>query len=226
MRTLTLTFALLAACGSEPPPVAPVVPATGPAMQPPAAEAAPPTPAEGGANAPAGPPLGGGDGSAEATPPASPPPDGMPADPGIQMAPTKLEIAPGEGVTLSGTIQYSGTLTRPIRIDVSQPAPTADNPGASKIVLATQVSAAGPWSVELPKGAGKVDIVAFIDPDNNGPSDNEPVARKTGVQIGDAPLAGLDLTLTDPPGFVAPPALEPDAMGGQTGTSPKVKPGG
>lgn len=226
MRILILLPAILAACGSEPPPVAPVVPATGPATETPSAGAPPPTSSAGDPNAPVGPPPGAGDGTAEGALPPSPPPDGTPADPGTQMAPTKLQLAPGEGVTLSGTIQYSGTLTRPIRIDLSQPAPTADNSGASKILLATQIQAAGPWSVELPRGVGKVDIVAFIDADNNGPSDNEPVARRTGVQVGDAPVAGLDLTLTDPPGFVAPPALEPDTMGGQTGTSPKVKPGG
>lgn len=199
MKPTLLVLTLLAACGTEPPP-APVQPATGPAAP---TEATPPTPTD------------------AATPPTAPPP----GEGSMQGQPT-FQVTPGEGVQLSGTITYAGTVTRPIRLDIFQSNPSAENPNATRILHAAKLDQAGAWSIEAPKGTGTVDITVFIDVDNNGPSESEPQASLKGVSIADVALTGLDLTLVDPPGFVAPEPLAPDTMGGKPAQAPPTPPTG
>lgn len=200
MKPALSLLLILAACGTEPPP-APVAPATGPAD--PNAAAAP----------------------ADAPPAGTAPADAPPPGEGGPQGPPTLAVTPGEGVLLSGTISYAGTLTRPIRLDFTQPNPTVENPNGIKVLHAALLDKAGPWSVEVPKGIGQVDIIAFIDGDNNGPSDNEPQASRAGVSVGETPVTDLDFALVDPPGYTPPEPQDPDQMGGKPGdAAPKDAP--
>ena len=130
----------------------------------------------------AGPGGGGGGGGG-----AQPPPMGM----------AKFDVAPGEGVKLSGTIAYSGTKTGAVHVDFLR---APENSSYPELLHSISIEALGPWEVEAPKGTGKVGIVAYVDIAGDGPNDGDPAARVPGlVDVGQEAILGLDVTLSDTP---------------------------
>ncbi len=141
--------------------------------------------------------------SGEGAPPvdAAPPPEGGGAAP----APV-AQVEPGTGVVISGTFTYEGEAKGTYRLDVSAP-----QTGGPPVMLAqTTLPALGPWSVEVPKNAGAIMIVGFIE-EGHGPGGGSPTATVYGLTVAETPLADV---------VVAP------AVGGAiTGTPPGPAPG-
>ncbi len=130
-------------------------------------------------------------------------PGGAPGGPGgggqqpppLGMA--KFEVAPGEGVKLSGTITYAGTKTGAVHVDFLR---APENGSYPQLLHSISIAAVGPWEVEAPKGTGKVGIVAYVDLAGDGPNDGDPAARVAGlVDVANDAIAGLDVTLLDTP---------------------------
>jgi hypothetical protein len=97
-------------------------------------------------------------------------------------------------VTISGVVLYPGDAEGTLRIDF------LTNDGESpmpSLVHALTLDAPGPFSVEAPKGLGPVNIVAYIDAGDDGPSPGEPKGHLATFEVADAPIANLKLTLSD-----------------------------
>lgn len=158
------------------------------------------------------PPVGGDPGMGGAGGGTPPPGDpgaggGAPGGDAASMGPASLNVTPGEGVKLSGTMEYAGTVTGSTRIDLLSK--------EGRLVHVMTLDAVGPWEVEVPKDYGEIKVSAFIDTDGNGPSTYEPAGEATAT-IGQEPVAGVVVKLTDGTGS-APPS---DASAGATETTP------
>jgi hypothetical protein len=79
------------------------------------------------------------------------------------------------------------------RIDIFQ----VGSDGRPMIMHVLMLEKTGPWELEVPKGTGKVNMLAFIDTEGNGPQLAEPSALMKDVDIEDAPITGLKFTLVD-----------------------------
>jgi hypothetical protein len=150
---------------------------------------------------PEAPPGEGGPAASGGGAPTAPPPqgDGAPAaEGGGTTAPPAFElptIVPGTGVKLSGTTTYAGTKKGKVRIDVLSLKDGATMPG---LVATTSVDAIGAWEIEIPKNAGDVHVVAFLDLANNGPDTTDPAGRtKDPVKMGEAAVGGVSVTIED-----------------------------
>ena len=119
------------------------------------------------------------DGTTPAPPPNSP--ESSPA----------FVVTAGEGVKVSGTVAYAGTLEGKFHVDFVE----APQPGHfPKLVHSVLVPSAGAWEVEVPKAYGKVGVMAYLDLGGDGPTATDPAARVAGlVEIGDADIKGLTL---------------------------------
>jgi hypothetical protein len=183
-----------------------------------------PDPTAGPGAAPADAPHGGGappaDAQAAGKPPSGPP-DGGPGSTGFQ-------VKEGEGVTLSGTFTYSGEKTGAIRLDFLE---VAEGAGGPKLAHVATLDAYGEWSLEAPKDFGTVRLMAFIDQNGDGPSQDDPaLAWPDPIVIAGVSIPGIDLVLTDeaklhdlaPNGPNAQPAGPPQPTGEDlpTGASP------
>ena len=128
--------------------------------------------------------------------PAAPPPQG--GEGGGNTAPPAFElptIAPGTGVMLSGTTTYAGTKKGKVRIDVLSMKAGATMPG---LVATKTVDAVGAWEVEIPKNAGDVHVVAFLDLADNGPDATDPAGRtKDPVKMAEAAVGGVSVEILD-----------------------------
>lgn len=169
-----------------------------------------------------------------APPPGSPPPGAAPTATGGVRPNTAFQVAPGQGIKISGTVSYAGTRKGDLRVDFLR-----SNLGSfPELVHSVTLPQPGAFEVEAPKGFGEVSVVAFLDADGNGPSDGEPAARVDGtLKIEDKDIGGITLTLSDNPdlGDLKPPSQgggKPagDAMtGGATqlpGANPALNPTG
>lgn len=133
---------------------------------------------------------------ADGTMPPPPPQDGAAGGgtPGAGPATMpSLTVEPGTGVKLSGEFKYSGTAQGKNRVDFFQ----VGGDGRPMILHAMTLDKAGPWEIELPKALGKINVLAFIDAEGNGPQLAEPSVLLKDVDVEQAPLPGLTLTLTD-----------------------------
>lgn len=171
---------------------------------------------------PSGPgnPTPGGDGAQQG--PANPPGGDGSAGPGTGAAPggsmAALQVEPGQGVTLSGTFEYSGSVGGTLRVDLVRVTGGDHN----EILHAMTLDSAGPWSIEVPKDLGKVQISAFIDANGDGPSPGEPTGMEE-IEVGSAAVPNIKLTLTDTEGAVAPAgggATTPPPDGAGMGSQP------
>jgi len=150
---------------------------------PPAGEGgAPPAGGEAPGGAPGGAPDGGG---------------AAPNEAGKGVEASEFDIEEGQGILISGTVAYSGTQDGDIRVDLLK----ENYQGSAMPKVMTTVAAAsdGTFQIEVPKGFGKVNLVAFLDFDGNGISPGEPIAAKNGVNIKNSAITGLNLKLTDEP---------------------------
>jgi hypothetical protein len=157
-------------------------------------------------------PLGGpgGSGSVSGTPADAGPgaPDAAPTLPPGEPKP----VAPGTGVTLSGTLRYAGNEKGAFRIDVLALDALAKHP-LPRLVATAKATGAGPWTVEVPKDSGEVHVVAFLDVGPPGPDAGDPAARtRAPVTVGTSAVGNIDLDVSDTPdlGDLAPKVGAPD----------------
>lgn len=174
--------------------------------------------------------------------PGAPPPSGEggtanPAPAGAgRPTPPGFGVKAGEGVKLSGKVEYSGSKTGTIHVDFLKP---PVNGALPELLDSLELKELGAWEIEAPKNAGDLAIVAYIDSAGDGPSDGDPAARVTGVvTVKDAAVGSLDLTLSDSPDLgdlkpgqpgalpnAAPPPKDPGAAAPTPATPPTGAPG-
>ena len=123
-----------------------------------------------------------------------PPPPGDAGGPGggAPSMPT-LTVPAGTGVLLSGEFVYTGATTGHYRVDFFQVGPD----GRPNILHAMMLEKVGHWELEVPKGLGKIDMLAFVDTEGNGPQLAEPSALLVDVIVGQEPISTLNFTLVD-----------------------------
>jgi len=133
------------------------------------------------------------------------------------MGPPSLNVTAGEGVKLSGTVDYSGSVSGTVRMDLLSK--------EGQIVHIMTLDKVGAWDVEVPKDYGEIKISAFIDTDGNGPSAYEPTGEATAT-IGAEAVSGVTITLKEGTGSApaggassGTPGAAPPA-GGDMGSAP------
>jgi len=124
----------------------------------------------------------------------APPPGGGGSDAPMGQPPS-LNVTAGEGVKLSGTLEYSGSVSGTVRMDLLSK--------DGQIVHIMTLEKLGAWDVEVPKDYGAMKISAFIDTDGNGPSAYEPTGEDT-VTVGAEAVSGVTITLKDGTGSAPP----------------------
>jgi hypothetical protein len=175
-----------------------------------------PDPTAGSASESPGPPATG----APSGPAGGPAAAGGAAQPGPGKRPQApgFKVEAGQGLKISGTIAYAGEKKGTVRMDFLKVGASGDFP---ELVHTMDLAAVGPWELEVPKDAGELAIVCYMDADDNGPSDGEPAGRVAGrIKVGQDPVTGLDITLADEPDLGdlkpgPPPGGAPPAGGGQ-----------
>ncbi len=105
----------------------------------------------------------------------------------------KFEVAPGTGAKLSGTFVYEGAAKGTYRVDFFNIGPD----GRPRVLHAMTLDKPGPWELEAPKGLGKINVLAFVDAQGNGPQLVEPSALLKDVDVEADAIPALDLTLVD-----------------------------
>ena len=171
------------------------------------------------------------------TPPAM---DGAPQPPGQgggqQGGPPTMPsftVEPGAGVKISGEVTYAGATKGTARIDIFQ----VGSDGRPMIMHVLMLEKTGPWELEVPKGTGKVNLLAFIDTEGNGPQLAEPSALMKDVNIEEAAVPSLNFALvdgapndfaTDSPNMPPPPTpgANPDPSAGGPPSGAGGPPGG
>ena len=109
-------------------------------------------------------------------------------------APGSFEMEPGAGVTISGTLRYTGEAKGVVRIDVLRK--EGDSP--PQLLHVEKVDAADAFTIQAPPNTGPVSLVAFIDVANDGPSASDPAGRAD-VNIEEAALTDVRIDLSDEP---------------------------
>lgn len=104
--------------------------------------------------------------------------------------PQPFEDVEGEKVLVSGTVV--GSVAGAVDIDVSRVDPSA--PGGRKSHGKLLFESAGDFELQVPKGLGQLCLVAFQDPDLDGPGEGDFYAEVT-IDVADDPVTGLVLTL-------------------------------
>lgn len=159
----------------------------------------------------------------------APPPGGENPAGATSGGPPSLSVEAGQGVKVSGSIDYAGKTTGSVRVDIL----SADG----KILHIMTLEKLGAWELEVPKDLGEIKINAFIDTDGNGPSTYEPTGEVK-VAVAQAAVTNANITLVDGTGSAPaggstaptgggamPDPSTPDAMGGQA-APPGAAPGG
>ena len=118
--------------------------------------------------------------------------------------PSEFDQPPGKSVKISGTVSYDGTHTGQIYVDFVKHEEGATPP--SRVVHSQKLDALGPWEVLAPKNIGKIDIMAFIDLDSNGPNPGEPIGAVHDLEVGEEPLVGVEIVLSEKDDGEAPGA--------------------
>jgi hypothetical protein len=136
-------------------------------------------------------------GGAGAGPDGGPGGVGAPDPGGNSPNQARWAVKQGEGVTLSGTFAYEGVKTGKYRMDFRA---TPENGGPPGLVHTLELQGPGEWTTSAPKNAGKVDIIAFIDVDGDGPTEGDPAgATPDPIEVLEAPIADISIPVTDEP---------------------------
>lgn len=139
--------------------------------------------------------------------PAVSPDGGTPGEPvggtvvGSQIAPSAgrmdplgFQVKSGQGIKISGVVTYDGARKGVIRIDfLRQP---AEKEGLPELLHTLSLDSPQAFDVEAPKDLGEIGVVAFIDSNENGPSEGEPVWMEK-VTVGSTPVTDLKFALSD-----------------------------
>ena len=115
----------------------------------------------------------------------------------------RFSVPEGEGVKISGTITYEGSVTGRMQLDFLK----VPDGSAPQLVNSQQLKSSGNWSARVPKDFGPVHIVAFIDKEGDGPSLDDPAGRTTDpLVIASEDIADVTIALSDTPdlGNLAP----------------------
>ncbi len=128
---------------------------------------------------------------------------GIPGDPGAR--PGGVARVEGPAVAVAGTVAYAGWRAGQVRIDAFDGDHTrhGTQPG---VVASARLDRPGPFSIDVPQGAGKLYFEAVIDEDGDGkpgPQDPMGTADRYPVTVGTTPITGLTITLKrrePPPG--------------------------
>jgi hypothetical protein len=131
------------------------------------------------------------------------PPDGgpPPTDASGVVAPSQdIEVEPGTGVVVSGTFTYTGDVAGTYRVDISAPSTSGPSVLVGKAVVAEQ----GPWQIEVPKNAGAITVMAFIE-QGHGPGGGTPSMTVYGLTVAEAPVTGVALAPAEGGAIVGTP---------------------
>ena len=126
----------------------------------------------------------------------------------------RLNLKPGEGLTISGTFQYVGTATGSKRVDVQK----YREGSAPSLVHTLEISDDNTFSFQVPPDYGKILITGFIDKAGNGPTPDDPQGRLS-IEIGAEEQSDVILEVSDdytppsPPGGGAPEQNQPPQDG-------------
>lgn len=149
----------------------------------------------------------------------------------------RLNLKEGEGLTISGTFQYSGSATGSKRVDVQK----FREGSAPSLVHTIEISDDNTFSFQVPPDYGKILVTGFIDKAGNGPTADDPQGRLS-LEIGAEAQSNIILEVSDdytppagsgnpgptPPGQQQNPPSEgnPPPEGQQKGaTPPTTQPG-
>jgi hypothetical protein len=139
-------------------------------------------------------------------------PQGPPPEPG------NFDLDDGAGVTVSGTLRYTGEAKGMVRIDVLK----KEEDAPPQLLHVEKLDAAGAFSFQAPSNTGEVSLVAFVDVDEDGPSPTDPAGRAD-IEIAEATVADLQIDLSDEPelGDLTPgDAPAPGDILGEDGAAP------
>ena len=155
------------------------------------------------------------DGVAAGAGPVAPPDGGPPpTDATGVVAPSQdIEVEPGTGVVVSGTFTYTGDVAGTYRVDISAPSTSGPSVLVGKAVVAEQ----GPWQIEVPKNAGAITVMAFIE-QGHGPGGGTPSMTVYGLTVAEAPVTGVALAPAEGGAIVGTPPAP--AAGGSPGGPP------
>jgi hypothetical protein len=119
--------------------------------------------------------------------PAAPNPDGS-----TPPAPAGFGAATGEKVTVSGTLAYAGKHEGVLHLEFWR---QLDD--GSCEALDSRVVEFGAWSVEVPVDSSGLVVAAYLDVAEDGtPIDDPRVMWPNVVEVGKAPVSGIDLALS------------------------------
>lgn len=115
-------------------------------------------------------------------------PQGPPPEPG------NFNLEDGAGVTVSGTLQYTGDAKGGVRIDVLR----KEEDAPPQLLHVEKLDAPGAFSFQAPSNTGEVSLVAFVDVDEDGPSPSDPAGRAD-IEIAEETVGELLIDLSDEP---------------------------
>ncbi len=122
---------------------------------------------------------------------------------------TQFKVDPEDGLTLSGTLIYTGKQTGTVLLQVL----TIEANQPPSLVHHEEFEAPSDFSVVAPKNLGAARLISFLDTDDNGPSATDPAAMIS-IEIGTQSQSHLSLVLLDEPdlGDMTPGADHSDAL--------------
>ena len=115
-------------------------------------------------------------------------PQGPPPEPG------NFSLDDGAGVTVSGTLKYTGEAKGGVRIDVLR----KEDDAPPQLLHVEKLDAPGAFSFQAPSNTGEVSLVAFVDVDDDGPSPSDPAGRAD-IEIAEETVGELVIDLSDEP---------------------------
>ena len=154
--------------------------------------------------------------------PGGPAPDGG-APQGPPPEPGSFDLPDGAGVTIKGTLSYSGDKTGQLRIDILK----KEEDAPPQLLHVEKLDAVGTFQLQVPPNTGPVSLVAFIDAEDDGPSVDDP-AGLVAIEIGDENLDDVAIALSDDPDLGdltpgdAPPPGEVPSMNGAAPENPEI----
>lgn len=143
----------------------------------------------------------------------------------IAAPPVGFAVKEGEGVTISGTLSYTGAKTGRVRIDFLR----MSDKQPPQLAHTVELPKLGEWTVTAPASFGDLRVVGFLDQTGDGPSKEDPAfAWPSIVKVETEPVNGVDLVLTDTPelGELTPGGRPPAGFGAADGAPPAGPPPG